>query len=343
MNDELLEKFGTGALDDTRSFEAKSKDWRFEELAGAPPVVNWREKPQSEWRKFPIFNQTQSSSCVAQSWTKILGVENYLEEGRFIQLSAQDFYNRRANKPSPGMNFDDAGKIASTYGATLNEFINGQELSEEQMNQPVVRKSSDLVIAQLFKGGPYIWIPFDIDAIASIIQRGKAVSLSFRWAYAEWDQPVPTILGTDIPYHHNIAGVDFTLYQGKKAIIIDDSWGKNRGLDGQRIVTEDWIKSRMTSAIYAEDRSNLKLIEQSVPKPKFNFQKDLSIGMIDGDVKLLQDCLKYEGLFPSTQNSTTYFGGITLKAVKDFQTKNGLPNTGLVGPQTRSILNQKYE
>ncbi len=69
----------------------------------------------------------------------------------------------------------------------------------------------------------------------------------------------------------------------------------------------------------------------------FVFRKDLKKGMTDGDVKELQKRLTSEGLYK--EDITGYFGVLTLKAVKDYQTKYNLPPTGFVGPMTRGVLN----
>ena len=94
----LKKKFGTGALKD----KPDMRDYDLREIASAP-IVSWTEK--TDFKSFPIFNQSQSSSCVAQATAKLLGIENYLEEGKFVSLSARDIYSRRINYPLEGMYF----------------------------------------------------------------------------------------------------------------------------------------------------------------------------------------------------------------------------------------------
>jgi hypothetical protein len=131
--------------------------------------------------------------------------------------------------------------------------------------------------------------------------------------------------------------VDFTLYNGKKCLIIEDSWGPNYGKGGQRIITEDFHNARNW---FVAHPMTFKFEETPVPPvvlPKLT--KDLQFGMTDAEVKILQDILKTKGLFP-INISSNYFGTITLKAVKEYQSKNGLLVDGVVGPVTRSLLNQ---
>lgn len=343
-------KYGTGALDDDRSPGEKEQDYQAEEIASFAPV-EWREKRPEEWRKFPIFNQDGSSSCVAQSIAKMLGIENYLEEGLYIQLSARDIYTRRSNKNTGGMWFYEACKIAKDYGATLEALMPSQEQDEATINRSDDRRPSFEVIGKIYRPGNFIALPFDIEKIASIIAQGKPVLLGFRWDYPEWDQAVPQLNPQSArTYHHAVVGVDYTLHGGKKAIVIDDSWGKNRGINGQRVVTEEWFKpenGRLTAAYYFEKLSNLAILNGQIEKPKYKFTRTVKVGSRGSDVAQLQRCLGYlqdaEGyLFPLAQEPTGFYGGITAKAVRRYQAMKGLPATGNVDSQTLQALNQDF-
>lgn len=68
-----------------------------------------------------------------------------------------------------------------------------------------------------------------------------------------------------------------------------------------------------------------------------SFDRNLKVGMSGNDVADLQDILTTENCF--SHSSTGYFGLVTFNAVKCFQTKNGIPNTGYVGALTRASLN----
>lgn len=68
------------------------------------------------------------------------------------------------------------------------------------------------------------------------------------------------------------------------------------------------------------------------------FDTNLSMGMSGQDVLELQNRLREEGYFNVA--STGYFGPLTASAVKAYQAANGLPAVGVVGPQTRALLNQ---
>jgi len=67
--------------------------------------------------------------------------------------------------------------------------------------------------------------------------------------------------------------------------------------------------------------------------------RELSLGASGSDVFLLQQFLARDPLVYPEGLVTGYFGGLTGEAVKRYQSKNGLPAVGRVGPQTLSLIN----
>lgn len=323
----------TGAIPDIKD----NRDFRFEEI-GKVAVVDWQEK--KDWKTYESFDQDGSSSCVANAVAKMLGIENLKEEGKFIHFSPRDIYTRRTNKPAEGMYFREAMEIGSKYGATLEQLMPSQGLSETIMNSAEDRTPYDEIIAKTGRGGNYVALPYDINAIATILSRGKGVLLGFMWNYNEWDKVIPTLTDTIPQYCHAICATDFGLLNGKKVIAIDESWGlKNIK---QRFLTEDWFTRRCVASWYFEDLSNKKAIGIT---EKYRFLFDLEVGMSSGDVMKLQQLLKEMGFFPANQDCTGYYGGITAKAVLDFQLNYGIvankdeAGAGRFGPKTREKLN----
>lgn len=80
----------------------------------------------------------------------------------------------------------------------------------------------------------------------------------------------------------------------------------------------------------------------SLPDHCLALSKNLKIGTRDattnGEVTKLQKFLKLDNEVYPSGNVTGYFGILTDKAIKQFQFKYGLPNTGLVGPLTRNLI-----
>ena len=335
---------GTGANIDTRPEEERAKDYEFREIvASASPVV-WTEKSQSSWRKFPIFNQNGSNSCVAQTLAKLLGVMYWLANGVYIHFSATHIYQRRSNSPTPGMGGVDAFNIARK-SVTLEELAPSQNMTDAQMDAAQIAEYKKKV-GEIFKLGNFIILPVrDIETVASVIQTtGKAVMIWFYFKIDEWTtQPTmkyPTLdaVAPDT-IRHSITGVDYALVNGKKAIIADDSWGTSYGAAGQRVLDEDFFKERNFFAAYP---MNFAFEVPQLDKPQHTFLIDLEFGQTSDEVKALQDCLRWEGLFPSNAESTGYFGSITKKSVITFQAKYGINPVGRVGPVTRQKLNEIY-
>jgi hypothetical protein len=340
-------KRGTGALLDIRPTWEKEKDYKLEEIVTTINPVNWVEK--TEWRKFPIFNQNGSGSCVAQTMAKLIGVLYWLKNNYYVHFSATHIYQRRSNKPGQGMMGVEAFNIARE-GVTLEELAPSQSLTDEQMDGLKIESYKEEV-GKIFKIGNFVTLPvMDIDTIASVIQTTKkAVMVWFYFMGSEWtNEPeikFPNLKVDDLGVgRHSVTAVDFTIYKGKKCLIIEDSWGSSYGLAGQRIITEDFFKARNWFAAYP---IGFKFDEATDPnKPKYTFKNILkysSVFFVNQDVKALQSILKYEGLFPSNVDCTGYYGSITSRAVGDFRVKYNLPGKATVvdGPVIEK-LNEIY-
>lgn len=354
--------FQSGALEDTRPDSEKIKDYKFSEVVSAVNPVTWVEKPQSEWRHFPIFNQNGSGSCVAQTMAKLGGVLYWLKNNVYVHFSATDVYQRRANKPQGGMGGVDVFDVARK-GMTLEELVPSQNMTDNQMDSVVIPQYKKDV-GSIFKIGNYLIAPTgDIETVASIIETTKkAVMVWFYFKNDEWTEH-PTIKYPNLNRYasdtarHSVAAVDFTLVNGKKCLIIDDSWGTSYGLAGERVIDEDFYKARNFFAAYPmsfqfDDQSQPEPAPVPIPpvKPKHTFTVPLVFGNISADVTYLQNVLKYEGLFPVNVDSTGSYGSITAKGVLAWQKKYSIASVAeldalmgrRVGKKTVAKLNELY-
>ena len=89
-------------------------------------------------------------------------------------------------------------------------------------------------------------------------------------------------------------------------------------------------------------------METKIESPRFIFTKNLSYGMTDKEVKLLQKLLNEknyslaESGAGSSGNETDYFGNLTKKALIRLQKNEGVrPALGYFGPITREALKRK--
>lgn len=339
--EEIEKVFKNGANIDTRTETEKAKDFKFEELVTSVNPVNWTEKISTSWRKFPIFNQDGSGSCVAQTMAKLMGVLYWMKNGVYVHFSATHVYQRRSNKPAGGMSGVEAFEIAQ-QGVTLEVLVPSQDMNDTQMDGIKIEQYKDEV-GKVFKLGDFVVDPTkDIETIASIIQTtNKAVMVWYYFTYAEWTD-VPTVNGTinlsgPGTVRHSVTAVDWTLYQGKKCLIIEDSWGPNYGKGGQRIITEDFHKERNW---FAAHPMSFKFETQVIPPVQlFKFTKKMKQGDQNNEVKELQLFLQKSGFYPANSSATGYFGAVTKKAVVAFQLAHNLVGDGVVGPKTLLVLN----
>lgn len=326
----------TGALKDNRK---EKPDISFNEIVAKENFIQWYNKPKTIWRSFPVFNQYQTYSCVAHSFAKCLGIYYSQKYDYFVNFSPAFIYTNRFNKPEEGMYAYDAWNILKEKGTPLMELLPTPK-TENEINKIDIKKHIE-DLAKIFRISSEIVINnISIDTIASIIETTKkGISLWFYFDANEWSREIPVILNNynqnNAPLRHAVVAVDYTLFNGEKSLIVEDS--AHFGGISTRIITETFLKKR---CFYAAYFMNFKFEETQ--KPKYTFLKDLQLGMNDNDVKWLQNCLKYENLFPSNVESTCYFGYLTFNAVKNFQKKYNLPETGYVGKMTRDILNQLF-
>lgn len=352
----------SGADIDKRPVQEQEKDFKFEEIVASANPVNWVEK--TEYRKFPIFNQNGSGSCVAQTTAKEMGVMRWLKDGKYVHFSATDIYQRRKNRPAGGMWATDARDIIRKGGATLEVLAPSQDMTDQEMDNFLVDEYMREV-GEVFKVPNYVTLPIqDIDAVASVIETtGKAVMVWFYFKYDEWNE-YPQIKHLDINYispgvvRHSVTAVDYTLKNGKKCLVIEDQWGIGAGQNGQRIIDEDFFKARNWYSGYLvnfrfDDKTKPEPSQPSPQKPTYTFRETLRFSAkfsVNDDVKHLQKILKFEGLFPSNTAITGYYGSITARAVLQWQKKYKIASDSeldnlrgqIVGPKTRAMLNALY-
>lgn len=365
-----------GALPDIRPEAAKQKDFSAKETIASFAPVHWvtKQPPQGlqynlnqvTWRKFPLQNQDGSGSCVAQTKKKMNGIGMWLKSGRYITFSATHTYQRRANRPAGGMNGVDCFEIERNGGVTLEEFAPSELITDAQMDSIKVEGPA-LDVGKIFLGGNHVgFTAGSIEEVASTIQQtGKGVMVWFYFTYAEWGD-VPVVIDQNLDLYaattlrHSVTAVDYTLWGGKKCLIIEDSWGEFGQFKGQRIITEDFYKARNWFARYSLGFKFEETPTPPIPTPGYQFLMNLKFIPLDAqgeisdpvlhgkqkaDVAKAQDLFKKEGCMPTNISSTGYYGAITCKAVMAFQKKYGIdasssPEGKDIGPATRKKMNE---
>lgn len=328
------EQIYIGVAEDTRAPEQKEKDYQHGEVAMAIPL-KWN-RTIKDAPVYSLRDQNGSYSCVGQGTGKAL--ETIL--GKII--SAHPTYRRRANYPNVGMWLQDAGAIVKKLGTTTEELDPSQKMSEPQMN-------TDVEVETPINGYLYAFPNIkNIDEIAQAIEGYKHCLITINGTvaeYASFEKPV-VIPSDKLNCSHCICGVYyFTDENGVKCIVVDESWGPD--YIRRRILTEDYLKARGTGAMYF-----IPPIPKPTPvKPKFTFSTPLLYGQSNYSIKMLQDILRYEGLFGGGSIvSTGNYLSITAKGVYQWQVKHVVaPMAELnalqgkrVGLKTIAALNKIY-
>ena len=106
--------------------------------------------------------------------------------------------------------------------------------------------------------------------------------------------------------------------------------------------TEPWPEYKNTTPTKVAPAPSNVISSSSVktqPKSANSITYTLKKGMENAQVlKLQQTLARYPEIYPEA-SVTGYFGVATEKALKRFQKKYGLDQTGSTGPETRAILN----
>lgn len=325
--------FGTGALLDDRTLKERAGDVSLGDIVAKTNTVDWSEKPESQWRSFPEKNQGMGNSCMANAYAKTRGVLSELRDGKYIDFSAADEYQRRANSPDPGMYLYDLFDIGGK-GLTLEALVPSEQLSDAQIDSIVVEPHERAVGDVFATDDTPIYIPNgDFDACASVIQTtGKAIVSMFYFTAREWSRQVPEVMDSIAvrdakALRHGIALVDAFSYKGVQYIRAEDS--AHFGGFADRLITREMFEARNFGNGYD---MGFKFDEGAGKRPKWN-----------GTIVSLQECLRWLGLFPTNVSYVEHIGPVTTAAVKAYQEKFGIkPAVGYFGPITQVDVRKRF-
>jgi len=335
-----------GILEDPRTPEEKELIFEHDELFSGIAEPKWDERAP---KKYPLRWQDGSSGCVMFALAKILGIDEEYEGREYVELSPRDGYVERVNIGSGGMFFPNAMDIAKKQGLTLESLVPSENKGESLLNSREGITAETRKIGLKYKTAGYVELPLDMDKIASITSMGKGVLMGFRFDREEWAVRPWVKQYSQRKVGHAVACVDNVLKNGIKILAVDDSWDVSFVPPSyQREITAEFLKER---GFWAGYTINFIYEEGATRKPKHKFKFSMRYDDKNADVKILQDILKYEGLFPLDTDSTGWFRGATKRGVIKLQEKYadeilkpvGLTKgTGFVGASTLKFLNKKY-
>lgn len=327
-------------IEDPRTPKQKALDYTHHDILAGGVNPLWETK--TSWRVIDRRYQALSSSCGGQAPAK--AITSFVKE----IMSASPLYRDRSNFPAAGMYEQDIGDIAKNKKTCTEAACASQGMSDAQMNVVAIPELRQYGISAYY--ALPVQADLNMDLLAQALAAGHALIFGLVSNVDEWTN-VPAVGTEATTFSHFVCAIpdNSLLYNNEKAVVIDDSCNaySTIGGDGQRILTESFIKARVWGI--------LALIPLSVvspsTKPTHSFTKPLSFGMTDPDVSALQDILKFEGVFPTEIQSTGYFGTVTQASVIKLQNKyasailtpQGLTEgTGNVGTGTIAWLNANY-
>lgn len=294
-----------GDIQDPRSEEEKAQDYHHEELGSGTTSFEWKEKPQSEWKKYAFRDQDGSFSCGGQAGAKAL--ETILKN----ILSAQPIYRSRSNYASGGMWMQDLGRIGKNVGTNLETLSPSQRVGDSELNK-------NITVPTPYKAGGYVFAyAKNIDTIAEIVAKHKHCILLFHGNYKEYQKDIPEFNGEAVDIGHFICAVDYALLNGKKVLVCEDSSFSSSFGEGIKIITEEYLSKRFDGAMYF-----LPTVAPPDNKPHYTFTKALEYGSKGSEVTELQKVLRYEGFLPV--EPTGNFFNITANSLKKWQIKHGI-------------------
>jgi peptidoglycan hydrolase-like protein with peptidoglycan-binding domain len=314
----------TGAILPTPEQLAEMPQLVGELVATTNPVV-WKPLDLSKIPKYPIFSQNGSGSCVAMSIALIASILYYKRTNVLMMFSPSWIYKQRSNRPNAGMIGTDAFSIASK-GLLPEVMMPSMDLTEAAINavptQPWFQKVAEVFA---FEDIPVQLPTKDLETVASVMQTtGKPVNVWYEFLRSEWTS-VPFVNGLfGTLLRHSVVAIDYGMYEGSKALAIQESWGVGATEFGAiRIVKENFHNSRNLFAAYPR-RFKFEITDD---KPQYT-----------GTIISFQRCMKSIGFFPDDVPFVENWGPLTVVACKRFQAKYGLTQTGSIGPQTKAKL-----
>jgi hypothetical protein len=300
------------------------RDVQAKDILGAPS----RElTPLPEEYRSPyiltIKDQDNKPHCVGYATASLKEMKERQEQN-FIEFDGDWIYNECKK-------IDGLPNITGTfYRAGLKVLIN-------KGTKPI---GGNEVEAEKYRIGGYIGVENDFNALKRAIYEFGGVLVGYRWTQEGWKTAYikPPRAG-EKEYGHAVLLVGYN----KDYLIGQNSFGLDWADKGYFYIPKDYPCIEAWAVLVDLPNNWKELLGPATDKPKHFFENNLFRGLRNDEVKILQDCLKFLGCLPKEQESTGYFGDITLQSVKIFQQRYGIePVSGYVGPLTRAKLNEFF-
>lgn len=313
-----------------------SKFAKLSEITTSIAEVSWKPLDISNLPTYPQYDQYSKFSCVANSMglfdAILYSQRNPQKIKEDLKFSADFIYENRSNRPSQGMIGTNAFEITKNIGSIPYQLLPNNFLESDAVLIEGWMKD----VAKVFQSqDEAILIPIkDIDTLVSVQQvTGKPIMVWFDFNWDQWAKKSPTLSGYYPQLRHSVVFIPpkgnqmtYGMFEGEKAIVIQESAGLTSTLNGKRIIKESFYKKHNLFAGY-----------------KMRFKFDVGAGeKYDGTIISLQKCLRSVGYFPMNISLVENYGPVTQRAVTNWKTANGLPSNSMLDDQTKALLRTRF-
>lgn len=308
---------------------------KFSDIVAKAAPVKWEKLDMTKLPTWVQYNQGRKNKCVGDTKALMDSIKFYVRNNlkREVKFSGDWIYYHRIPK-MPGMvgtrAIDITRDIGNVHESIIPDFLTDYDVDsfvpEKWMYEEakIFRTADDPILPPIK----------DIETLASIMMvTKKPIMVWFVFQSKEWtavpylsgDRPTLAHSVTFIP-PRNPGEMTYGIHEGEKAIVIQDSWGLQYGINGKRIIKESFFKERN---IFNQYDMNFKF--DSSGKPKY-----------DGTIISLQKCLRSAGLFPTNVDFVESFGPLTKSSLLKWKTANGLPADSVLDTKTDNSLRAAF-
>lgn len=304
-------------------------------VAKAAPIV-WKPLDVTKFPTWIQYDQGMKNACVAYTKALMDSIKFYLRNSlkREVKFSGDWIYKHRLPKMAGMIGtkaIDITRDIGNIHDAIMPDCSSDADIDNLVLDpwfydEAKIYRTSDKPIIVPVK---------DIDTLASIMNvTNKPIMVWFAFHPSEW-VTVPFISSYFPNFTHSVTfpakkNVDenvFGIYEGEKAIVIQDSWGLKYGLNGKRIIKESYFKNRN---VFVQYDMNFKF-DVSGAKPTY-----------DGSIISLQKCLRSAGFFPTNVDFVESFGPLTRGSLLNWKVANGLKSDSILDDVTKALLHVQF-
>lgn len=323
----------TGAFLNTED----NRDIDYSRIAGA---VSLPSKHITDISMIPVLNQPYGT-CVAHALATVKMYQEYKEGGKVKKLSRRYLY-ALARKLSPytgeGLFPRDGAKTLYDNGILEPDDIDSG--TKDHADYESYKPTDDIIAKAKVNGVKgYAFVPFlNLSEVKKAIVNEGVVSGTLAYNGMGWattdgfiQKPEP------LESYHYIALYGYEDKDGDTIFYFRNSWSENWGNKGNGSFKWSDYQNYMYDVIAFTDIP--KEIIEDAKKTQYIFVTTMKFGDRAPEVKKLQERLREDGYFKHPTN-TGYFGEVTRVAVIAFQKANGLIADGIIGRNSRAILNQ---